>query len=169
MSVSGQRGLVLLLSLVLMLLLGMLGVSVMASALQQERMAGNLKVLMQSFEQAQQVLQKGEATAPAHSLPCSFCLPPPEAGHVAAAGVYSGAGASSGLVWHAADGGFYLVQSLGQSTKARLMPPELPVNLYRITAVYRNGPAHSVLESVIAQPVDAGYPQWRRILWRQVY
>ncbi|WP_028944598.1 hypothetical protein [Pseudomonas vranovensis] len=169
MSISGQRGLVLLLSLVLMLLLGMLGVSVMASALQQERMARNLEALIQTFEQAQQVLQMGEATAPAYRPPCSFCLPPPEAGQVSAAGVYSGAGASSGLAWQAAGGGFYLVQSLGQSTQARFMPPGLPVNLYRVTAVYRSGPARSVLESVIAQPVDAGHTQGRRILWRQVY
>ncbi|MDD2057351.1 pilus assembly protein PilX [Pseudomonas sp. GD03860] len=169
MSVSSQRGLVLLFSLVWGLLLGMLGVSVMASAIQQERMAHNLKSVMQTFERAQRMLQKGEATASAHRPPCGFCLPPPEAGYVTAAGVYSGVGASSGLAWLAAEDGLYLIQSLGQSTKARLMPSEQPVNLYRVTAVARNGPARSVLESVIAQPVGPEHGQWRRILWRQVY
>lgn len=163
-----QRGLVLLISQVLVLLLGLLGVSVMGSATRQERMAGNLTSTLQGLEQAQQVLRWGEAWLQGQEWPlCEVCLPPPEAGRVTAAGVY--AGTSSGLYWQAGAGGFYLVQSLGPSTRAAQMPAGVAVNLYRITAVSRHGAARSVLESVIAQPVGPGPQQWHRILWRQVY
>ncbi|MGH8383162.1 pilus assembly PilX family protein [Pseudomonas sp.] len=165
-----QRGLVLLLSLTLVLLLGLLGISAMGSATQQERMARNLLTTLQMFEQAHQVLQQGELRALEQvGSRCEFCLPPPEAGFITRAGVHAGAGASSGLVWLAGDGGFYLIQSLGESTQARRMPPGLAVNLYRVTAVARNGMARSVLESVIAQPVGPAPQPWRRILWRQIY
>ncbi|PSS56483.1 pilus assembly protein [Pseudomonas sp. BBP2017] len=165
-----QRGLVLLLSLTLMLLLGLLGLSALGSAIQQERMARNLRSTLQAFEQAQQLLQQAELRALEQAGPrCEFCLPPPEAGLITSGGVYAGAGASSGLVWQAGDGGFYLIQPLGESTQARQMPPGLAVALYRITAVARNGTARSVLESVIAQPVGPASQPWRRILWRQVY
>lgn len=165
-----QRGLVLLLSLTLVLLLGFLGLSVMGSAIQQERMAHNLLTSLQAFERAHQLLLQAESSVQEQALaPCGFCLPPPEAGAVTMAGVYEGAGTSSGLVWQAADGGFYLIQSLGQSTRARHMPPGLAVNLYRVTAVRRDGMARAVLESVIAQPVEPEQVQWRRILWRQIY
>jgi len=165
-----QRGLVLLLSLTLVLLLGLLGLSALGSAIQQERMARNLSSTLQAFDQAQQLLQHAESKAlELVGSRCKFCLPPPEAGFITTGGVYAGAGASSGLAWQAGDGGFYLIQSLGESTKARHMPPELEVELYRITAVARMGTARSVLESVIAQPVGPAPQPWRRILWRQVY
>lgn len=163
-----QRGLVLLLSLTLVLLLGLLGLSALGSAIQQERMARNLLSTLQVFERAQQLLQQAESMGLAGPR-CEFCLPPPEAGLITTGGVYAGAGASSGQSWQAGDGGFYLVQPLGPSTKARQMPPELAVNLYRVTAVARIGTARSVLESVIAQPVGPVPQPRRRILWRQVY
>ncbi|MEG0860517.1 MAG: pilus assembly protein PilX [Pseudomonas sp.] len=165
-----QRGLVLLISLTLVLLLGLLGLSAMGSAIQQERMARNLLSTLQAFEQAHQVLQHGESRVPEQAWsPCGFCLPPPEAGYVNNSGVYAGAGDSSGLAWQAGEGGFYLVQSLGPSTQARHLPPGLTVNLYRVTAVRRTGMARSVLESVIAQSVGPAPQPGRRILWRQVY
>jgi type IV pilus assembly protein PilX len=165
-----QRGLVLLLSLTLVALLGLLGLSAMGSATQQERMAHNLVTTLQVFEQTQHVLQQGELQTLAQAWAvCEFCLPPPEAGFITTGGVYSGPMASSGLSWLAADGGFYLIQSLGVSTQARQLPPGLAVNLYRVTAVGRNGAARSVLESVVAQPVGQTAQPWRRILWRQVY
>lgn len=165
-----QRGLVLLLSLTLVLLLGLLGLSALGSAIQQERMARNLSSTLQAFEQAQQLLQQAESRALELAGPrCEFCLPPPEVGLITSGGVYAGVGASSGLAWQTGDRGFYLIQSLGESTKARQMPSELKVRLYRITAVVRNGTARSVLESVIAQPVEPTSQPLRRILWRQVY
>ncbi|MFK8332106.1 hypothetical protein M2D63_019075 [Pseudomonas sp. BJa5] len=168
MKVKRQRGLVLLLCLVLTLMLGMLGVSVMGSATQQARMARNLLASLQVFEQAQQGLLLAEARVQEQAWPpCSFCLPPPEAGHVVAAGIHAGAGASSGLDWQAGEKGFYLIQFLGQSNRVRLMPPGQDTNLYRITAVHRQGAARNVLESVVAQPVAGG--QWQRIVWRQLH
>ncbi|MFK0090497.1 hypothetical protein ACIQUS_24785 [Pseudomonas sp. NPDC090755] len=168
MTVRRQHGLVLLLGLVLTLMLGMLGVSVMGSATQQERMARNLLASLQGFEQAQQVLLLGETSVQEQAWPpCSFCLPPPEARYVMAAGVYAGAGASSGLAWQAGEGGLLLIQFLGRSSQARLMPPEQDANLYRITAVHRHGAASTVLETVVAQSVGGG--PWQRILWRQLH
>lgn len=163
-----QRGLVLLLSLTLVLLLGLLGLSALGSAIQQERMARNLLSTLQAFERAQQLLQQAESMELAGAR-CEFCLPPPEAGLITTGGVYAGVGASSGQSWQAGDGGFYLVQLLGPSTKARQMPPELKVNLYRVTAVARIGTARSVLESVVALPVGPAPQPGRRILWRQVH
>lgn len=72
-----QRGLVLLLSLTLVLLLGLLGLSALGSAIQQERMARNLSNTLQTFEQAQQLLQQAESRALELAGPrCEFCLPP---------------------------------------------------------------------------------------------
>lgn len=165
-----QQGLVLLFSLMLVLLLGLLGVSVTGSAIQQERIAHNLLTTVQTFEQAHQVLRFAEAKVPEQVRPnCEFCLPPPEAGNVTKAGVYAGAGVSSGLDWRAGEGGFYLIQPLGESALARQMPVGLKVRLYRVTVVRRQGVARSVLESVIAQPVEPGQEPSRRIFWRQIY
>jgi len=166
----GQRGLVLLISLTLVLLLGLLGLSSAGSALQQQRMARNLRTSLQVFDQAHQLLQYAESRVQAQAWPpCAFCLPPPEAGDVTHGGVYAGPGESSGLDWQAGAGGFYLVQSLGASTQARHMPRGLEVSLYRVTAVRREGMARSVLESVIAQPVDPTLSPAQRILWRQIH
>ncbi|MEE1867972.1 MULTISPECIES: hypothetical protein [Pseudomonas] len=167
---SRQRGLVLLLSLTLMLLLALLGLSAMGSAIQQARMSRNLLSTLQVFEQSHQVLQSGETRLHTQAWPlCAFCLPPPEAGNVTSSGVYAGQGESSGLSWQAATGGFYLIQSLGRSTKVRQMPQGLEANLYRVTAVSRLGTVRGVMESVIAQPVGPAPQPGRRIFWRQVY
>ncbi len=167
---SRQRGLVLLLSLTLMLLLGLLGLSAMGSAIQQQRMSRNLLNTLKAFQQGHQVLQLGEARLHVQAWPaCAFCLPPPEAGNVTSSGVYAGQGESSGLSWQAATGGFYLIQSLGRSTKVRQMPQGLEANLYRVTAVSRLGTVRGVMESVIAQPVGPAPQPGRRIFWRQVY
>ncbi|TDF80266.1 hypothetical protein [Pseudomonas sp. H9] len=167
---ASQQGVVLLLSLTLVLLLGLLGLSAMGSATQQERMARNLTSTLQAFKQAQLLLQHAEARALGLGGPlCGFCLPPPEAAFIRQSGVYAGKGLSSGLAWQAADGGFYLIQSLGQSSQARTLPVGQAANLYRITVVARSGTARSVLETVVAQPVGSQPPPAQRILWRQLY
>ncbi|MCP3752266.1 pilus assembly protein PilX [Pseudomonas sp. SBB6] len=165
---GNQRGVILLISLVLLGLLGLLGISAMVSATLQERMAGNLLATLQSFEQAEQTLLLGES-AVSLALPCTYCLPPPEAARVRAAGVYRGEGPTSGLSWQRGASGFYLVQNLGQSTRAAHLPANLAATLYRITAVSHGGAGRSVLESVYAQAVEAGTHQPRRILWRQTH
>ncbi|WP_433885332.1 PilX N-terminal domain-containing pilus assembly protein [Pseudomonas vranovensis] len=165
---GSQRGVVLLVSLVLLGLLALLGVSAMVSATLQARMAGNLQAALHGLEQAEQALLLGEATV-VGVLPCSYYLPPPEAARVRAAGVYRGEGPTSGLSWQGGASGFYLVQNLGQSTHAAHWPANLSVTLYRITAVSHAGVGRSVLESVYAQAVEEGAQLPRRILWRQLH
>ncbi|NES09214.1 hypothetical protein G3O07_04960 [Pseudomonas laurentiana] len=90
---STQRGMVLLLSLLLTMLLGLLGLSSLHSALLQERMSGNLLVSLQLLEQAETTLRHAEAQLQAglELAPCRYCQPPPEAGNVQAPGIYRGA------------------------------------------------------------------------------
>lgn len=166
-----QAGMALLVSLVLMLLLALLGMSALHGATLQARMAGNLGVALQAFEAAEATLREGEAHVlggPAPPLPCGYCLPPPEAARVSAAGVHAGQGASSGLAWQAHGGGFYLIQRLGDSTRAAGVPDGLPVRLYRITAVGTQRQARVVLESVHAQALAPAELSARRIMWRQI-
>ena len=165
---GSQRGVILLVSLVLLGMLGVLGVSAMVSATLQERMAGNLQATLQGFEHAEQTLLLGESSV-SGVLPCSYCLPPPEAARVRAPGVYRGEGPTSGLSWQGGASGFYLVQNLGQSTHAAYWPANLPVTLYRITVVSQGGSGRSVLESIYAQAVEEGDHPPRRILWRQIH
>ncbi|CAK9887487.1 MULTISPECIES: pilus assembly PilX family protein [Pseudomonas] len=165
---GSQRGVVLLVSLVLLGLLGVLGLSAMVSATLQERMAGNLHAALQGFEHAEQTLLLGESQV-SGVLPCSYCLPPPEAGRVRLAGVYRGEGPTSGLSWQHGASGFYLVQNLGQSTHAAHWPANQAATLYRITAVSHDGAGRSVLESVYAQAVEECASEPRRILWRQIH
>ncbi|MBV6289956.1 pilus assembly PilX family protein [Pseudomonas aegrilactucae] len=166
-----QGGMVLLVSLVLMLLLALLGMSALHGATLQARMTGNLEAALQAFESAEATLRAGEArvlAGHAPPLPCVYCLPPPEAAQVRAGGVHAGGGASSGLAWQVYERGFYLIQPLGESNRAAHMPDGLPVRLYRITAVGRQRQARVVLESVHAQPLAPGEQAARRILWRQI-
>lgn len=167
-----QGGMVLLVSLVLMLLLALLGISALHGATLQARMASNLGAALQAFEAAEATLREGEARALAgHAppLPCTYCLPPPEAARVRAAGIHMGGGASSGLAWQAYARGFFLIQPLGDSTRAAQLPDGLPVRLFRITAVAWQQQARVVLESVHAQPLTPGELVPRRIGWRQLY
>ncbi|GGU72114.1 pilus assembly protein PilX [Pseudomonas laurentiana] len=167
---STQRGMVLLLSLLLTMLLGLLGLSSLHSALLQERMSGNLLVSLQLLEQAETTLRHAEAQLQAglELAPCRYCQPPPEAGNVQAPGIYRGAGRHSGLVWSASASGLFLIQRLGRSVHAARMPVDEPVMLYRITAVARQGAARTVLESTFALTLAADGPPMQRILWRQV-
>lgn len=166
-----QGGMVLLVSLVMMLLLALLAMSALQGATLQARMAGNLGAALQAFESAEATLREGEAQVLAGhvpSLPCTYCLPPPEAARVRTAGVHADAAASSGLVWQAYARGLYLIQPLGESSRATGLPDGLSVQLFRITAVGWRQQARVVLESVHAQPLAPGKQAPRRIAWRQI-
>lgn len=166
-----QRGMALLISLVLMAVLGWLGLVALHAATLQTRMAGNQGVALQAFEAAEATLREGEAHLLAGhgpALPCTYCLPPPEAAWVRGAGVQAGEGGSSGLAWQAHARGFYLIQLLGDSTHATGMPAGMPVRLFRITAIGRQQQARVVLESVHAQPCAPAAQPPRRIVWRQL-
>lgn len=154
-----QKGMVLMVSLVFLLLLSMLGVSSMQNATLQEKMAGSLTFRNQAFQTAEAVLRAAESTITATGfvLPaCTYCLPPPESTKVATSGVVSssGSGSSSGLSWIAWGAGYYVIQNLGQ-TKSPITLPSVcsagtTVTLYRVTAVSSMGTSMSVLESVYA-------------------
>ena len=150
-----QRGMVLVVSLIFLLLLSMLGVSSMQSAALQEKMASSLSFRNQSFQIAEAVLRAAESSILANGFslaPCVYCLPPPESTKVMSGGTYGGTGSSSGLAWTAWGGGFYLIQNLGQTKTPAVLPSVCSggatVTLYRVTSVSTQGTSRSVLESV---------------------
>ncbi|CAM3917073.1 hypothetical protein CCOS865_00874 [Pseudomonas reidholzensis] len=150
-----QRGMVLLIALVLSLLLGLLAASALTEALLQTRMASLLLANAQALEQAEATLHAGAAQlALAPPVACQHCLPPDDP-H--ALGGQQGA-------WQATADGWFLLQNLGASSQAAHVPEGTPVTLYRVTAVSQQVRARHVLEAVYAvQPHQP--PQ--RILWRQ--
>jgi type IV pilus assembly protein PilX len=154
---SSQRGMVLLVSLVFLLLLTLLGISSMQNATLQEKMAGSVVVRNQSFQLAEAVLRLGESAIKAAGFSqaaCSTpaaCAPPAESTTVTAAG-----GGASGVTWVAAGGGFYGIQNLGTTTDPIKRPTNCSssgsVTLYRVTAValQGQGASRTVLESIYA-------------------
>jgi type IV pilus assembly protein PilX len=159
---SAQRGVVLIVSLVFLLLLTLLATSSLQNATLQEKVAGSLALRNASFQAAETLLRTAEAKvlAPGFSLPeCptpNACLPPPEALTLSAAGE----GSASGVMWVAEQGGFFGIQHLGETEDPIGKPsPGQPQKLYRLTAIGLDGTSRTVLESVRT-------PE-RRILWRQ--
>jgi type IV pilus assembly protein PilX len=161
MSVNAQRGAVLIVSLVFLLLLTLLATSSMQNATLQEKVAGTLKLRDASFQSAETALRIAEAkiTAPGFSLPaCSSsakCLPPPEALTLSS----RGAGGASEVNWVATRGGFYGIQHIGQTDQPAGGADGQLWTLYRVTAIGIQGDSRTVLESV--------HTQERRVMWRQ--
>ncbi|QPN44839.1 hypothetical protein I5S86_25450 [Priestia aryabhattai] len=149
-----QRGMVLLLALVLSLLLGLLAASALRDALVETRMAGYLREGLQAFDQAEATLLVAEAELQrAPPGLCQACLPPPRAHDLLGQ-------------WQASESGYFQLQNLGLTTRAAHRPRDEPVMLYRVTAVSRQLAARQVLEAVYAMPAaQTQAPQ--RILWRQ--
>ncbi|SEM92744.1 type IV pilus assembly protein PilX [Pseudomonas sp. ok272] len=137
---ADQQGMALLMSLVLVLLLSLIGVSSMQSATLQEKLAGSVMRRNQSFQRAEAALRTGEGTVQrgAHRvLGCVGvppCVPPNDAD----------------ASWAAAGDGAYRVDSVGRASNAVNLPADTPVTLYRITAVGRVGHSRTVLESIYA-------------------
>jgi type IV pilus assembly protein PilX len=157
-----QRGAVLIITLVFLLLVTLLATSSMQNATLQEKVAGSLQLRSASFQTAEAVLRAGEATvlAPGFDLPeCASpvaCVPPPEALTLSG----SGSGGASGVSWVASSGGVYGIQHLGQTDDP--VKPGKPGEmspLYRVTAVVVQGSSRTVLESI--------HTRERRIMWRQ--
>ncbi|MFJ2981793.1 MULTISPECIES: hypothetical protein [unclassified Pseudomonas] len=149
-----QRGVVLLLALVLSLLLGLLAASALRDALVETRMAGDLRDGLQAFEQAEATLLAGEAEVLRAPPPlCQACPPPPRPHDLQGQ-------------WQASANGFFQLQNLGESTRALHLPEGEAVSLFRVTAVSRQSASRQVLEAMYAVPAaQAQAPQ--RILWRQ--
>lgn len=150
---QAQRGMVLLVSLVFLLLLTLIGLSSMQSANLQEKMAGSVSLRNQSFQAAEAALRVGESAVQLDSYSLavcsgtSQCLPPAESSSVSSAGFNS----TSGVTWIAADNGFYGVQNIGTTLTAVNVPSNTSAKLYRVTAVGIAGNSRSVVESVYAK------------------
>ncbi|NQD58732.1 hypothetical protein HP546_25660 [Pseudomonas sp. CM25] len=146
-----QRGVVLLLALVLSMLLGLLAASALRDAVTATRMTGYLSDSLLALEQAEQALQAGHGElqrAPPDS--CKACLPPTRPHDL-------------GGQWQRAPTGFFQLQNLGTSNGAAHMPPGQQVTLFRVTAVSLDTQPRHVLEAVYAVVGD----QTQRITWRQ--
>lgn len=150
-----QRGMVLLLGLVLSLLLGLLAASAVRDAQVETRMAGYLRDGLVAFEQAEAALLAGaDELQRAPPALCRACPPPPRPHEL------------SGQ-WQPTERGYFQLQNLGETTRAVHMLEDEPVTLFRVTAVSLQAEARQVLEAVYAVPADqAQAPQ--RILWRQI-
>ncbi|MHC5133607.1 pilus assembly PilX family protein [Pseudomonas glycinis] len=150
---QAQRGMVLLVSLVFLLLLTLIGLSSMQSANLQEKMAGSVSLRNQSFQAAEAALRVGESAVQLDSYSlavcggASQCLPPAESSSVSSAGFNS----TSGVAWIAAGNGFYGVQNIGTTLTAVNVPSNTSATLYRVTAVGIAGNSRSVVESVYAK------------------
>jgi len=158
---NAQRGVVLIVSLVFLLLLTLLAMSSMQNATLQEKMAGSLQANTASFQLAETLLREAEAQVrtPGFSLPqCSSpatCLPPPEA-----LTLTTGGSGASGVRWMSSDGGFHGIQHIGQTEDPTGGGAAGQVHtLYRVTAIVLQGTSRIVLESI--------HTQERRIMWRQ--
>ncbi|PHN17817.1 pilus assembly PilX family protein [Pseudomonas sp. ICMP 561] len=150
-----QKGMVLLVSLVFLLLLTLIGVSSMQNATLQEKMAGSVSLRNRSFQIAEATLRVGESAiqAPNYSLaactPPAGCAPPTDSSTVTAAG-----NSSAGVPWVASGEGFYVIQNLGTTTTPANRPPSCSAStsftLYRVTASVLIGTSRTVLESIYA-------------------
>ncbi|MFJ4259942.1 hypothetical protein ACIP01_23665 [Pseudomonas monteilii] len=146
-----QRGVVLLLALVLSLLLGLLTASALRDALVETRMAGYLRDGLLAFEEAETTLQAGaDELLRAPPGKCQMCLPPPHPHDLTGQ-------------WQRSKSGYFQVQHLGMSKRVAYMPEGQPVALYRVTAVSQQAQARQVLEAVYAVAGDT----IQRITWRQ--
>lgn len=165
-----QRGIVLLISLVFLLLLALIGLSSMQGAVTQQKIAGSLWHRNQSFQAAESGLRLGEevvrrkgADLPqCHSIVA--CGPPDEALSVVAAGTSP----VSSVNWVAIKGGLYGIQSLGPSVGLANLPPQTPATLYRVTAIGISGQSRTVLETVYARVDETSGARFRRVSWRQL-
>ncbi|WP_432754640.1 pilus assembly PilX family protein [Pseudomonas sp. WMBT8] len=161
---------VLLISLVLLLLLTVLGLSSMQGSTSQEQLAGSLRHRNQSFQTAESGLRLGESAVQAHGFglpPCQSqvtCAPPNEAYAISQPGVDP----ISAITWVGIQGGVYGIQNLGPAVGLAHLPPDTPATLYRVTAVGISGQLRTVLESVYARVDPEADGRFRRILWRQL-
>jgi type IV pilus assembly protein PilX len=146
-----QRGVVLLLALVLSLLLGLLAASALRDALVETHMAGLWRDSFEALEQAEQALLAGAAQLQLSPPPaCQACQPPPRPHDLQGN-------------WQGTASGFFQVQNLGQSDRAAHLPEGQQATLFRVTAVSRQARSRHVLEAVYALSGEEA----RRLLWRQ--
>jgi len=167
---SRQRGMVLLISLVFLLLLSLIGLSSMQGAVAQQKISASLWHRNQSLQTAesglrlgeQGVRQKGAALPQCQSIVA--CGPPDDAYSV----VGAGASPVSSVNWVSIKGGFYGIQSLGHGMGLPHLPPQTLAALYRVTAVGISGQSRTVLETVYVRVEEESGSRFRRVSWRQL-
>ncbi|AYG43371.1 hypothetical protein DV532_03230 [Pseudomonas sp. Leaf58] len=148
---SRQRGVVLLLALVLSMLLALLAASALGDAIVETRMTGYLSDGLLALDEAEAALLAGKGELErAPPEPCTVCLPPNRPHDLLGQ-------------WQRTQNGYFQLQNLGQSHRAAHLPVGQPVTLFRITAVSKQTQSRHVLEAVYA--VADGLTQ--RISWRQ--
>lgn len=176
-SLSTQRGMVLLVSLVFMLLLSLTGLASMVSATQQEKMAAAIQRAHHSFQAAEAALNSGESwllDGWAGLVPCTSpagCNPPAEA----RSQVVPALDPVSGVLWVGVTDGLYGMQNLGPSVTPGHFPVTTTTRLYRVTGIGLRGQSRTVLESIYARyqdvydgPEEDAPQRFRRVMWRQL-
>ena len=137
-----QRGMVLLISLVFLLLLSLIGLSSIQGAVSQQKIAASLWHRNQSLQTAESGLRLGEqgVRRKGAALPqcpsIAACGPPDEAFSVVGAGPHP----VSSVNWVAIKGGLYGIQSLGPGTGLPHVPPQALAALDDALSPYH--PAH---------------------------
>ncbi|MNO80539.1 hypothetical protein D3C76_717500 [compost metagenome] len=149
-----EKGVVLLLALVLSLLLGLLAASALRDALVETRMTSYLSAGIDAFEQAEHTLLLGAAQLQrAPPAPCQACQPPSRPHDLQGQ-------------WQSTESGYFQLQNLGNSSRVVHLPEGQQATLFRVTAVSRQTQSRHVLEAVYALPGGAA-SRPLRILWRQ--
>lgn len=152
-----QRGVVLIVALIFLLLVTLIGVSSMQNATMQEKMAGSVTLKNLSFQVAEATLRLGENAVASSTYKLTLCnsvancLPPPDSTSTSLA---AGNG-TNGVLWVAnpTNDGFYGVQNIGTTSDAVNAPANCAASatLYRVTAVGISGISRTVLESIYAK------------------
>ncbi|OUM05364.1 pilus assembly protein PilX [Pseudomonas syringae] len=146
-----QRGMVLLVSLVFLLLLTLLGISSMQNATLQEKMAGSVTVRNVSFQAAEAQLRLGESSimkpdfSMASCTPPAGCAPPADSTTVLNPGM-----GTSGVNWIGTSAAMFGIQNLGTTATPIRSPANCTgsVTMYRVTAIAIQGTSRTVLESI---------------------
>lgn len=167
---SQQRGMVLLISLVFLLLLSLIGLSSIQGAVAQQKISGSLWQRNQSLQNAESGLRLGEQAVQRAGVgwpqcwSIVTCAPPDEAFLLVAAGTNP----VSAVTWVAVRGGLYGIQTLGPGVGLAHLPPHASAAVYRVTAVGFSGQSRTVLETVYARVELESGPRFRRVSWRQL-
>lgn len=152
---SPQKGMVLVVSLIFLLLLTLLGVSAMQNATMQEKMSGSVMVRNQSFQLAEAALRLGESEIQRTGFVLAKCATPATCAPPTDATSFPGAGNGTSVTWYqAGTSAVYALQNIGTTTTPISRPPTCSANstvtLYRVTASAKQGTSVTVLESIYA-------------------
>lgn len=168
---------VLVVCLAFLLVLSLIGLSSMQSASEQEKKAGGVWFVNQSFQAAEAALRQGESQvlkqwpALVTCTSAASCIPPSSAEVQTSPGVDP----VSGVLWVQVSDGLYGLQSLGTGVTPAQLPDIASASFYRITGIGLHGPSRTVLESVFVRYQSVGsnvdtpsQPLFRRVMWRQL-